>query len=174
MNKEKDIFEHLKASKVELPDQSYFDQLAQQVIADEKAPVKVVPMYRKPLLWLSAAAAVLLIGFFALNTWSTSADSQDPLLALEEVPAEMLLAYVDEHIEDFEAESIAEILPESALEVTAVAEIELVEQDTPSNTTPDLELLDEELDEEDIINYLEEEGMDFFELEDEELDELFI
>ena len=45
--------------KVDMPVKAYFDNLAQSVIDSQKT--KIIPLYKRPITWISAAAAVVLV-----------------------------------------------------------------------------------------------------------------
>ena len=61
MNEEKDIFDFIEKRKVETPDKAYFDDLAQRVIDSQKT--KIIPFYKRPIVWIGSAAAAVLILF---------------------------------------------------------------------------------------------------------------
>lgn len=166
MKDEKDIFDHLKPKGFEMPDKAYFEQLTKNVIESQQ-PVKpkVVPFYRKPVTWISAAAAVAIAIFITFTFSGNVETSNDPLLALNEITQDEIIAYVDQNIDEFETESIAEIVPESSIDPSELIPEEVVEE-TTQTIEPEVVSLDE-IDQEEILEYLEVEGLDPSDLEDD-------
>lgn len=171
MEKEKDIFDHIKARKVDLPSADYFKNLADTVI--EKQRPKIIPLYKRPMTWVGAAAAVIIIALLVTNisgSNETTHNSTDPLLALNDISSDELISYIDNNIDDFETELIAEMIPESELEdIELFVDIEPIANDialTNEITNSVIEI--DELEDQDILEYFNDEGIDFEDLQDED------
>lgn len=177
MEKDKDIFEHLKARKTPMPDASYFSSLAQSVIESQqqttpntKEETRVVPLFKRPIVWIgtvAAIAAVFIVGMIVVNLSETSTETTDPLLALNEIPSSEVYEYIDENIEDFDTDLIAEALDEGSISSISLSdksdEIPTVEaaKKTIENVSFD------DIDIEDIIDYLNEEGITSEDIEED-------
>ena len=162
----KDIFDHLKPRKKIVPDQSYFDQLAANVLAPEK--VKVIPLYRKPIVWLSSAAAAIAI-IMLVDLKTEIPNSVNPMLAMNEISSQELLTYINDNIEDFDTEMLTEIIPSDNIEeVDLVAADKIVIDEVYSET----ELNFDNIQEEDILEYILDEEIDLYDIE--EIGEIFI
>src|SRR5690606_32203440 len=118
---------------------------------------KVVPLYKKPVLWItSVAATIALIIVFNMN--ASNEKTFNIQLAFNEVSTNEIISYVDENIDEFELSEITVAIPESKL--NEMEKSQAVSSDNESN------LSFENISGEEIIEYL----LD----EDVELDELFI
>ncbi len=163
MKKNEDIFEHLKKRKIETPSKDYFEALAESVIKQESRAPKVIPIGRKVLYWSTAAAAILVIGFFLFNLPQQPATNI--LAQLEDVSTEELIAYVDENIEDFDTDQLGETLSDEEIDKLneeiniEMSDISFVESSEPISF--------EDIDEQDILDYLELEDIDLDELEND-------
>jgi hypothetical protein len=164
MNEEKDIFDFIEKRKIDMPDKAYFDNLAQSVIDSQKT--KIIPLYKRPITWVSAVAAAVLV-FFIVN-FNNPGDIVTPSdeISFNDISKEELLAYVDENIDEFDIEMIAEFVPVDelnakyeALENTMIEdeEVDPIESITLENITK-----------EEILEYLNDEDFDFSDLEDED------
>ena len=161
MKKKQDIFNHLKPGKISTPEESYFTQLASDIIRSQE--VRVIPLYKKPILWFSAAAAVIAV--LIVFNFNSSEENNDVLLALNEISSEELFLYVDENIEDFESDMLIEIIPITNIEsVEFVSELSETANVVSSESTIDFE----EINNEDILDYINSEEIDIFSLDDSE------
>lgn len=165
MNNEKDIFDYIKAKKVDVPDVSYFDSLADSIIS--KGQVKVIPLYKKPLFWMSSAAAAVILLFVAFNFSDDSSIQDKPLLALNDMDNDLVYSYVHENINDFDTELLTEFISESAIEADNTTEIEPIIEIQESTTIESNSITLENISSEDILNYFESEAIDISDLEDE-------
>ena len=59
MENPNNIFDQIQKRKITVPENAYFDAMADSIIS-QQAP-KIIPLYKKPLVWISSAAAVALI-----------------------------------------------------------------------------------------------------------------
>lgn len=161
MNKDSHrIFQELEKVPTQVPDDAYFEALKSAVISTIKNEPKVVPFYRKR--WIQAAASIVfllgigslfLIGNFKQPTPSQTSETVD----FSSLSREDILAYIENHSEDFETEDIAGILSE-------VPSLSLPSQPVKQHqktvkSKPHQELWDQ-LEDDEIIRYLEEESYD--------------
>ena len=171
MKEEKDIFDFIQPSKVDTPDKSYFEALTKNVIQEAKP--KVVPLHKRPVVWMRVAAAAIIALLFVTNINPGDSMSSDPLLALNDISSEEILAYVDENIDEFEEDEIAEIVPEEAIEIRDIMELpEPAVVEEPAVTEASISL--QEVNEEEIMDYLEEEGIELLDLDVEDDEGIFI
>lgn len=172
METKKDPFEHIKVTKPNGPGPDYFEKLKAELMVEigkePKAPVRT--LVQRPFFWvISAAASIVLL--FAIH--SALNEPLDAAVSFSSLSDEEILAYVDENIDDFDEEMIAEAYNSMILEKT------LAEGDTTKKRTvtvkevpaaanqPATQVTFETLSEEDILNYLNSQ-----ELTEEELEEM--
>lgn len=177
MEKDKDIFEHLKARKTPMPDASYFSSLAQSVIAsqqpttlNQKENTPVVPLFKRPIVRIgsvAAIAAIFVVGMLVVNLSNTSTETNDPLLALNDIPPSEVYEYIDENIDDFDTDLIAEALDEAS--ISNISFTDNSEESSTVETSPtSIEKISfDDIDIEDIIDYLNEEGITSEDLEED-------
>lgn len=169
MKEEKDIFEFLEKKTQNTPEKEYFENLAQKIISENStntpSKTKVVPLYRKPILWISGVAAAITI--FFLNTESTSLQNGGTL-DFNDLSKKEILAYVNENIDDFDEEMLMEFMREEQLKIDAYKEeiqtsAEIDETNVPTELTESLETISRE----DILDYINEEELDLMDLDEE-------
>lgn len=158
MEEQKDIFDFLKVNKIDSPDASYFNNLAQSII-DDKSKKKVIPLYRKPATWISVAAAAILV-FLVIQFNQTSTDNSNVLLAMNELTADEIEQYVSDNIDDFDIELFEDCIALEQLEI--VGDTTIKEQ---PKKEPKLDF--ESITKEEILEYLQLEEIDLEELEEE-------
>lgn len=158
MQKDNDIFDHLNPRKIKVPDSSYFEQLTKRVITEEK---KVIPLYRKPIVWITAAAACIAL-VFTIELLLSEKGSNDALLALNDCSKEEIQSYVENNIDEFETEMIIEFIPVDNLDTP-----EVTISPEPSVESTDVLTFDN-IETEDILEYFEEYEIDPYEIEDDE------
>lgn len=162
MNEEKDIFDFIEKRKVDVPHKAYFENLSQSIISSQKT--RVIPFYKRPITWIGAAAAVALVLMMVrLDSPQETVVQTDVLSELNNIPREVILAYVEENIDDFDIELIAEFVPASALEYEPI-EQEITDEKETTNETISFD----DITRDDILEYLEDEGIDLSDLEDED------
>jgi len=165
MNEEKDIFDFIEKRKVNTPDKAYFDNLTQSVLDSQRT--KVIPLYKRPISWLSVAAAAVLVLFVVnFNAPDEITESTDWETAMNDISREELLAYVEENIDEFDIELIAEFVPADELN-TKYVELEN-QMSTEEEVDPIESITFESVTKEEILEYLEDEDLDFSDLEDED------
>ena len=163
MENKKDILDHLKVNKIESPGPEYFSNLAKDVIISQKKETKIIPLYKKASFWISAAAASIIV-VLVLN-FKGNQSQENVLLALNDVSTESIHAYVEDNIEDFEEELIAEFVSEESIASEEILPIEMAE-DVAVVVQEEIKL--EEVQEEDILKYFEDEEIDLFDLMEDE------
>jgi hypothetical protein len=168
MEEQNDIFDHLKVRKSPLPDDSYFESLAKNVINSHQK-TRVIPLYKRPVFWISAVAALFVVSFLVINFTSTSTPENDPLLALNDLSSDELFNYIDENIDDFDTDLIVEVMNESTIDEITFSESEnsLTHPTNPTQSTETTISFDD-IDTQDILDYLNSEGIDSDDLEDED------
>lgn len=174
---EKHIIDELTKRAAEIPGADYFARLKVEVMekastsslldpsqSPSKEAGKSVPLYRKTWFQVAAAASVvLIIALFVLNgskePQPLTAQTQKP--DWESVSQEEVLAYIQENIDDFETETIAEHLDSipqwSAGEELAVNNVSAAPKTMQKNADKYDELF-RDIDRDDILEYLEAEG----------------
>lgn len=168
MEEKNDIFEHLKPRKTPIPDDSYFEAMANSVIQSQKK-TPIIPLYKRPIVWIGAVAAIFLVGFLVVNFTSTSNSDSDALLALNDISSNELFQYIDENIDDFDTDLIVDALNESTVNEMSFIEpetSEIVEVKTEKATAKPISF--DDIDANDILDYLNEEGIDPEEFEDDD------
>lgn len=162
MENQKDILEQIRSKKMESLSSDFLADMAKEIHRSESK--KVIPIHRKPLIYILTSAAACAI-FVLVSVLSTKPSEEISLSAeLKEISSSELLAYVDAHIEEFEEELLGEF----------VANFDLTESNTelePSDLTVDSKVSSpklEDLESDDILEYLQEEGYDVY---DEDFDD---
>jgi hypothetical protein len=158
MENPNNIFDQVQKRKITVPERAYFDAMADSILSQQAS--KIVPLYKKPLVWISSAAAAAIIAITIQLSTSTE-ESLSLQAALNEIPHETILAYVTENIDDYEIDEIAEIIPEGNIQ-----EIEVFQPATIESTT---NLSFDNISNEEIMDYLFEEGIDLEEMNESEL-----
>ncbi len=164
MNDEKDIIHSLERMPVQLPGDDFFESLKKEVVAKIDTPQpKIVPFYSRR--WIQVAASVLLVvGLGSL--WILNNQPEDSLPAkkvdFSKVTREEVLDYLEEHHEDVEVDELIPYLKEVPTWSASLKSDSVVVDDNP---LAQHEELWEDIDKEDILEYLEEESVDL----DEEL-----
>lgn len=178
MEERKDIFDFIEKRTTETPDSSYFKNLANSVLdkvaeENEVSKAKVVPLYRRPVAWISGAAAAVLVAFLLIPNEQKNT-TQTAQVDFNNLSKKEVLAYVDAHIEDFDEELILEFIPTKNLETRADINIAPEDKLDPIETIVETESKDlqkslESISDEEIRQYLEEEGFG-----DDDENELFL
>jgi hypothetical protein len=177
---EQHIIDELKKRPAEVPGEDYFAGLKSDIlqrikVTDTQSPPpqspskggsRTIPLYRKTWFQIAAAASVVLIvSLFALNTseerGTQVAQAQQP--DWNSVSQEEVLAYIQENIDDFETEAIAQQL--DSIPAWSVGE-ELAVNEAPVTTKAAQQKADKydelfrDIDQEDILEYLEDEELE--------------
>lgn len=174
MEEEKDIFDFIEKQSFEMPDTAYFEGLADKVIGKAKVETpqkaKVVPLYRRSITWISGVAAAILIAFLLLpnepKSVETSSNADFSDLSKQEV-----LAYVNDNIEDFDEELLVEFIAlknlKSAPNLVEEKEAEESLETLVETETKNLQESLKSISDEEILDYLKEEGLDSDDLEED-------
>lgn len=168
MEEKKDIFDHLKPRETSVPDASYFEAMAKSVVKSQKK-TPIIQLYKRPIVWIGAVAAVFIAGILIVNFNNTKETDSDPLLALNTISSDELYQYIDENIDDFDTELIVEVMNESSVDEMTINEPEPNESTKTiiQETTAEAISFDD-VDSEDILQYLNNEGIDSDDFEDED------
>ena len=167
MEKEKNIVDFLKPRERESLDNAYFENLAASIVsAHPKVETKkIIPLYKKTTFWISSIAAVF-IGLIALNTFTSSPEKT---YNFNSVSHSELMAYVEDNIDEFDQDLLVKYIPvESPTKIKAK---ELIEQKTATEkvqvNSKSKTVLFDDLQKEDILNYLDSEELSVDDLEPE-------
>ena len=162
MEPKKDIFKHLKARSITTPDQTYFEELTQKILASQQP--KVIPLYQRPILWIGAVAASILV--FILFNINTPETGTNVLLALDTMPTEDIYNYIEEHIDDFETDMLCELIPTNHIEEIQLTPSpkEIIISEPPKETVLNFDNINHQ----DILDYLNSEEIDIQDLQESE------
>lgn len=173
MEEKKDIFDFIEKRPIETPDASYFKDLADKVIMEandepDEHQAKVIPLYRRSIVWISGVAAAILVAFLMLPESTNPTNPIEPVASDEPSRAEVL-AYVNENIDDFDEELLVEYIAIKNLGSEPVLSGDSEPEEEPLETiieteTKDLQESLKNISDEEILEYLEMEG----ELDDED------
>lgn len=163
---EQHIIDELKKGTTPVPADDYFAQLKQGIFDQLEPTVKMVPLYRKPWFITTVAASIALIVW--ISFLFDGNETPKPAVAKVDwnsVSRDEILAYVDENIDDFEAETIAQQL-DSIPDWTATSlEAEKTTyRPVKSAKEEKYDDLFKDIDKQDILKYLEEEDFELDEL----------
>lgn len=156
--KQNNILDHLKVKRVEVMPEAYFVDLANKSI---KKKSKIISL--RIVIWSAAAAiALFLVSLPLLNPGQTESKNY----SFSEITSSEALAYVDEHINEFEDELIIDFIESELITLPEiVVKIETNKEETFSEA---IESLDE-IDTESILEYLMYEGIENDEIDEYEL-----
>lgn len=164
-NEQKNILSKLEKVPTQVPDDAFFDALKTNVVDKINTEVKIVPFYKKTWLQI-AASAILLLGigtFYLTNNKETPAAKQEKV-DFSSLSKDDIIHYIEENQEDFDNEELAALLTDDPMlqannpEIThQTTEINLKKKSVKSM---ELEKMWREIDDEEILNYLEEENYD--------------
>ena len=169
MDQEKNIFDHLKAKDNFTPDASYFEQLADKVIEQKRPETKIIPLYKKPLIWIVATAASVAF-ILMMNTTSTSNDSV--LLAFNEISTDEIQVYIEQNIDEFETSLLTEYISTEELQQNEPNITEEVKVTINQNEITPIDF--ETIEQDDILKYFEDEEIDIHDLDDFGLEDQLI
>lgn len=173
METNKNIVDFMKPRERESISDDYLNGLVSQVMSavKEERPIKIVPFYKKTVFWFSNVAAVILI--FVLIQFNNQPDQI--VCDFDSVSQSELLAYIDDNIEDFDQDLLLTHVPEKSLVVSTresiLQEIKFEntkatpEKDMQKTTSFDLDQFNT-IKKEDILDYLEEEELNYEDLQE--------
>lgn len=115
----KHIVDDLERIPIQIPSDAYFEELKKNLLTEigthrlkKKGAPGIISMYRRWYVWGSAAAILVFILLFPWNNTGTS--SSEPI-NLSSVSNEEIYDYLNENIEDLDAETIAVHLSTDAI-----------------------------------------------------------
>ncbi|MDR0803092.1 hypothetical protein [Fluviicola sp.] len=163
MNREnKHTIDDLKVNPPQMPSDIYFEDLKKNILnqvryngLNRDSQAKIIPLYKHWYIWASAVAILL---FAILFSWNNS-DSIDEsaTINLSSVSNEEICKYLNQHIEDMDAETITSHLSTEKFtqnkQQTALETEKNIRKQSVSNTTMFEHIKDEE-----ILDYLKEES----------------
>lgn len=159
METNKTIFDFIRSKKVAAPDDEYFNQLAEKIIAQSSK--KVVPLYKKPFVkWMAAAAVILPLGIYFMFQNSSPAIETTNFSTLSK---DEIHSYISNNLEEFNTDEIIEMVDTQTIDELRKETVTLTiqsEQSFFSTLTTD-----------EIKSYFE---MENIELEEFDENELFI
>lgn len=161
MEEPKDIFSYIASKKSEVPDESYFAEMANKVIDAKKFEANIVPLYRKSFFkWAVAASIILPLAIYFISQGRTEANQDHTvLLGLNEIPTEDIHQYIMENMEEFNLSEVSEMVTTETLETFKVEQVTL-ETKTESGFF-------DEITTDEIESYFDSQEIDTEELEDE-------
>lgn len=163
MKEEKNIFDYMKNKERESFDPSYFSNMAQSIIANNSiVHPKVIPFYKKAKFWIvtaSSSAAAILIFLFSINN-STNINYADKSIAKKD-----LIAYIDHNIDQFDEDLIQNHISTQNKNTVLSSQIEVKISEQKSA----FEIISiDEINKEDVLEYLENENLSIEDLENNE------
>lgn len=162
MKENNTIWDHLRKRPVETPDARYFEALTTSILQEQKP--KVVPIYRRTIVQIVTAAVAASIAIFIYFRPAPEPPAENVLLALQDIPHEDVLAYVHTHIDEFDIDMLAAAIPSENIETVEIAPAsEETVIEIPSDAKADINF--ENIDNQDILEYLESEEVDLYELD---------
>lgn len=166
---EKHIIDELKRNQPDLPGDDFFQgikaDLLQRIAAETTAPiVKVIPLYRRMWFVASVAAAITLLIVLPV-VWQNQVTPtpQQAKVTWEDVSREELLAYIDDHIADFDEDMLAQHLdsiPHWKTTTSITYYAGRAGQHAEKKSEKKEKNLFEDIEKEDILEYLDEEAID--------------
>lgn len=161
MNKDQDILSKLKYQKPKSPGPEYFEQIAMTVIELESSN-KTIPLFKRPVLYIGlsiAASIVLFFGIYIGNSSETGTDTINVAQELSELEQDQVLAYIDKNIDDFDVELISEFATDLEIHEDLIPVVTEEVEVTLNNASSIDEKIDE-INSEEILQYLKEQGID--------------
>src|SRR3989338_164891 len=156
-----DIFEYLQKRTIDTPNPEYFESMAQKILAEQNTPLKRVPYLKRIVLWSSAAAAAILL--FLLIPHNAPSEKINLALELNALSKADVLSYVHEHLEEFDTDMLVDAVPSENIEtISLITETESPEYSVISQAPVNFDVLDTK----DILEYLENEGLDIYDLDE--------
>lgn len=155
----KHIIDDLKVAPIQMPSDSYFEDLKKNILDEikivdlKKEETRIIPMYKRWYIWGSAAAILAFAVLFSWNNTQSTPDSTP--INLSSVSDDEIYRYLNENIEDLDTETISLHLSDDAMAQNGSAESETPE--TKQTVSPGSTLLDNVKDEE-ILDYLQDES----------------
>ncbi len=157
MDKNQDILSKLKYKQPASPGTTYFEELAASIHHSE-SKTKVVPLYKKQWVYIGLTVAASLVLFFSIYS---DKPTDNVVLAdeLSHVEQDQVLAYIDEHIDDFDVELLGEFVIDLEIseELMPATQVEINTENTEDIS---FEKQIDEINKEEILEYFNEQGID--------------
>lgn len=156
---EKQILLELTVRKSQEPDVDYLNQLQSDLLSvvSHTPKPKIVPFYKRWYNLTAIAASIVVI--FTLN-WNSSAPplriAAKNKIDFSMLSREEIVDYIEENSEEFELEAIADQLDSIPSNWNSPLEAST----TVATTSPATEILFNDLNKDEILNYLKEEAID--------------
>ena len=166
MESEKSIFDQIRKREIPTPDTAYFESLARKISENQadKNPI-IINLRRRVIIWSMSAAAVIALVVFSIIP--EPSEQVNLSASLQEISKEEVYAYINDHLDEFDAELITSTLPS---ENVGTIEFELPIIELPEKTESASEEINfDSVDDEDILEYLEIIGLDPVDLEEIEI-----
>jgi len=167
-NDDKNILSKLNKVPVQVPNDDFFESLKVRVVDKINTETKIVPFYKRMSFRAAATIAILIaIGsvYFMQSPKQEIPQKQQAKVDFSSVSKNDILAYIEENAEDFETEDIVEALSEVPSIKEESKEVKTSNPNPQKVKSTSTQKLWNELKDEDILRYLEEQGEDL----DEEL-----
>lgn len=164
MNREnKHIIDDLEHTPIQMPSDLYFESLKKSVLNEignnqfKKETPRIISMYKRWYVWGSAAAILAFLLLFPWNNTNPPVNSEP--INLSSVSNEEIYNYLNENIEDLDAETIAIHLSNDAATASLNTENEksTSEKEKRETFTSKSPLLDH-IEDEEILDYLKDES----------------
>jgi len=170
-NEDKNILSKLNKVPVQVPNDDFFESLKVHVVDKINTETKIVPFYKRMPFRAAATIAILIaVGSFYFmqnNPKPEVQQTQSAQVDFSSLSKQDILAYIEENSEEFETEDLVNVLGEiPSIERTSQENISDIAKNNSTTEKPNAtQKLWKELDDEDILKYLEEQSEDL----DEEL-----
>lgn len=165
MQENKNIFDQFKTNSIPTPDVDYFESIANKIITEHRSEAKIIPLYKKPIFWISStAAAVILFLFLPFGNGPQFNIAEE----LDKIPEADVKEYVQQHRDEFDEDLLFQAVDFNEPfnhEFINELIIDRTQEIIPTSTTLDLK----EINNDEIQEFLNNEGY-----ETENLDLIFI
>lgn len=154
METNKNIFDQFQLKEKPKVPEAYFENLANEVMGKAKKVSPIRVLYKRPVFWFSAAAAMLVL-FVGIRFFTQPED-----LTFEDLSDKEILAYVEENLDDIETELLIE---------TATSELNYPEKESSENQqtkTVSTSTQSDSISKEDILHYLNSQEVDLEAIEE--------
>lgn len=162
-NEQKNILSKLEKVPTQVPNDVFFETLKKQVVDKLENEPKIIPFYRKT--WIQSAASILLlmgIGCVYLLNSKTPLSHPKTKVDFSALSKQDILKYIENNQEEFEERDLAAAL----IELPVLGnQVQIQTKQKVSGKDTELEKMWNDLDDEEILQYLQEESDDI----DEEL-----
>jgi len=157
--KEQHILDELKKVPATLPPDDYFQQLKIGILS-QLPETKIVPLYKRWWAIGSAAASVILLLSMLLLKEETTPQQASP--DWSSVSKEEVLAYIEDNIDDFEPETLAQHLTDIPEwhETVPTGDTTAISFNTNTSDEKASEDLFDDLEHKEILEYLQNEAID--------------